>query len=71
MAIPQTSIKVYMSGYDKCRVEVVDREVADVLITAMMDHDPKLAAMVFLGVAKYMKIHNMPPNKMEEFLALL
>jgi len=60
-----------MNAYDRCIVDIESVEIADVLITAAMEHDPKIAAMVFLGVAKYMKIHNLPPNKMEEFLALL
>lgn len=65
------SIHIFMTGFDRCQIKIEEVERADVLITAAMEHDPKIAAMVFLGVAKYMKIHNFPPSKWEEFMAQL
>jgi response regulator of citrate/malate metabolism len=64
-------IHIYMTGFDRCQVDIQQVEVADVLITAAMEHDPKIATMVFFGVVKYMKLHNFPIEKMQEMLSMI
>lgn len=67
----QPEIHLYMTGFDRCQVTVEHCEIAHPLITAAMEHDPKIAAMVFTGVAMFMKMRNLPPTIWEEFLSTL